>query len=188
MCYRTSPTPVWADTFLPERPNLAFIIQRAHAANDQPGDNPKKRTIPPELDPIRPTPPTVSSSRQLPRPPRPMNLPPAARAPGPSIPRRQPALLPSPGACSQALERPSQTVKEPIVNRARSLLSVDHGGDTCKLRNSNVLSASAEPSPIPRRPPNLVNAASAPESVTQVQADELQEATLDFLRKCVKDY
>lgn len=189
MCYRTSPTPVWADTLLPERPNLAFVIQRAHAANDQPSDSMKKRTIPldSELDLIRPsTLTTIPSSKQLPRPPRPSSLPSAARVSGPAAMNRQAAILPSPAIPDQVSERPSQNVREPIVNRARSLLSVHNAGDTRKLRNFNDLSASTEPSPIPRRTPNHVNPAFVPETVTQSQADELQEATLGFLRKCVK--
>lgn len=156
------------------------MIQRAHAANDKASDRSQTGTAAPELNPIRSTTPTTSNKQLLPRPPRPSYLSSAARATVSVTTNRQNALLSPPAVSAQGSEQPSQ-----IVDRAHSPLPVDNGGGTCKLRNSNALSASAEPTPILHQAPSLADIISAPESITQYQADELQTATLDFLRKYV---
>jgi hypothetical protein len=171
---RESSVPVWSDTLQPAGTDLASVIQRAHAANDQSKSSSKKGASPNSQSgkPISPavTPP---SRKQLPQPPRPP--PSGARVTDVSTSSAQNVSLPSPTSSIHGHERPTE---DPVNRSPHSVSDSGHGNESapCHL-GSEVAMASTETSLTPRQAQKSAEVESLPDT----EVDELHAAAIEFL-------
>jgi hypothetical protein len=169
-----SSVPVWSDTLQPAGTDLASVIQRAHAANDQSKSSSKKGASPNSQSgkPISPavTPP---SRKQLPQPPRPP--PSGARVTDVSTSSAQNVSLPSPTSSIHGHQRPTE---DPVNRSPHSVSDSGHGNESapCHL-GSEVAMASTETSLAPRQAQKSAEAESLPDT----EVDELHAAAIEFL-------
>jgi len=169
-----SSVPVWSDTLQPAGTDLASVIQRAHAANDQSKSSSKKGASPNSQSgkPISPavTPP---SRKQLPQPPRPP--PSGARVTDVSTSSAQNVSLPSPTSSIHGHERPTE---DPVNRSPHSVSDSGHGNESAPWHlGSEVAMASTETSLAPRQAQKSAEAESLPDT----EVDELHAAAIEFL-------
>ena len=171
--FRESSVPVWSDTLQPVGLDLASVIQRAHTVNYRSDNGPKMGTSL-NLSSGKSISP-VAAQKQVPRPPRPSPKS-GARVTHTPPQNVQSVLLPTPTLPPRSHDQPADDIVE---SSPHSVSDSGHGEFTALHSDSDVVMTSAE------TPLNLrqTQRQADVESLPDTEADELQEAAIEFLRR-----
>ncbi|KIM84314.1 hypothetical protein PILCRDRAFT_6567 [Piloderma croceum F 1598] len=181
--HRESSAPVWSDTLEPAGTDLASVIQRAHAVNNQSNGNSRKGASPNSRSgkPVSVPGMTPLNRKQLPRPPRP-----SSSAGG---------VTKKPAEDAQSKSLLSSTSSD-HGNKHRTGISVDTGnrlphsvnnGGPYKQHTAHALESDVDM--VSTETPLTSLAAedhTEAETIVDSEVDELQAAALDFLSQYIK--
>lgn len=175
--YRESSVPVWSDTLEPAGTDLASVIQRAHAVNNQSNGNSRKGASPNSRSgkPVSIPGVTPPNRKQLPRPPRPSSS--------------------AGGVTNKPTEAQSKSLLSPTPsdhgNKQRAGIYIDTGnrlphsvnnGGPYKQHTAHTLESDVDM--VSTETPLTSLAAedhTEAETIVDSEVDELQAAALDFL-------